>query len=122
MEPVALLLLTAFTVLVVALVAIAWRRRVPTARRCADGAQEITICVCGCYVPDRFRARRGVPLRIHFERDDDADYAGRVFFPDFGVERPLSPGRTTTVELLPEHAGDFLFTSGEGRYTGVFQV
>jgi plastocyanin domain-containing protein len=112
-----------FAALLVVVVAVpAWRRRSPTARECGDGTQEITICVCGCYSPDRFRARRGVPLRIHFARDDDADHADHVFFPDFGVERSLPRGRTTTVELVPERRGEFMFTSGEGIYAGVFKV
>ena len=102
--------------------AFAWRRRTPLARRCAGGAQEITIGVCGCFAPDRFRARRGVPLRIHFDRDDIAEHASRVFLPDFGLQQSLPAGRRTTVELVPDERGEFLFTSGDGVYSGVFRV
>ena len=95
-----------------------WLRRSRSAVVRPDGTQEITILVKGKYHPQTFRARLGIPLRINFVRDEDEDCSRWVIFPDFGVERTLPAYRTTTVELTPDHEGDFLFTCRMGMYHG----
>lgn len=56
--------------------------------------------------------RQGRPVRIEFFRDETASCSEQVVFPDFGVVRDLPAFRATTVELLPEEAGEFPFTCG----------
>jgi Cu+-exporting ATPase len=115
-----MLLITACVLL--AGVVLWWVRRPPRASLSPDGTQEITLVVRGGYDPARFRARLGVPLRIHFERRDDEECGNRVFFPDFRIERALHPSASTTVELTPDRYGEFLFTCGNGIYHGILLV
>ncbi len=116
----AMLLITACVL--VAGVVLWWVRRPPLASLSPDGTQEVTLVVRGGYDPASFRARRGVPLRIHFERRDDEECGNRVFFPDFRIERALHPSASTTVELTPDRYGEFLFTCGNGIYHGILLV
>ncbi len=117
------LVLLAAAVIVVAFGAgVWWLRRSRSAVVRPDGTQEITILVKGKYHPQTFRARRDIPLRINFVRDEDEDCSRWVIFPDFGVERTLPAYRTTTVELTPDREGDFLFTCRMGMYHGSFIV
>lgn len=82
----------------------------------------MTIHVEGSYRPPSFAARAGVPLRLHFVRDEDNACSDRVFIPDFSIEKWLPAHRATTIELLPEWRGEFLFTCRNGIYIGLMKV
>jgi len=98
------------------------RTRPPRARLTPDGVQEATIIVRDRYLPPTVVARRGVPLRLNFRRDEDNPCSQRVIFPDFGVARSLPAWGTTTIELLPRREGEFLFTCEMGMYQGTLRV
>ena len=74
------------------------------------GAQEVTVVVQGGYSPNVIRARKGVPLRINFDRREGTDCTSRVIFPDLKVSKSLPAFATTTLELVPEEAGEFDFS------------
>jgi Cu+-exporting ATPase len=80
--------------------------------------QEVTVTVKGGYSPDLVRVRQGVPLRIVFDRQETGECTSRVVFPDFALNRSLSAYGQTTVELLPERAGEFGFACGMNMIHG----
>lgn len=93
----------------------------PKARAAAvgtGGAQEVTVTVHGGYEPAAVRVRRGVPVRITFDRREDSGCTEEVVFPDFGVKRFLPAFARTTVELTPQRSGTFPFTCGMGMLHG----
>jgi P-type Cu+ transporter len=80
--------------------------------------QEVTVTVKGGYSPDLVRVRQGVPLRIVFDRQESGECTSRVVFPDFALNRSLSAYAQTTVELLPDRAGEFGFACGMNMIHG----
>jgi Cu+-exporting ATPase len=80
--------------------------------------QEVKVTVKGGYSPALVRVRQGVPLRIVFDRQESGECTSRVVFPDFAVNRSLSAFAQTTVELLPERAGEFGFACGMNMIHG----
>ena len=80
--------------------------------------QEVTVTVKGGYSPDLVRVRQGVPLRIVFDRQESGECTSRVVFPDFALNSSLSAYGKTTVELLPERAGEFGFACGMNMIHG----
>src|SRR2546425_1106516 len=80
--------------------------------------QEVTVTVKGGYSPDLLLVRQGVPLRIVFDRQESGECTSRVVFPDFALNRSLSAYGQTTVELLPDRAGDFGFACGMNMIHG----
>ena len=84
--------------------------------------QEVTVTVKGGYSPDLVRVRQGVPLRIVFDRQESGECTSRVVFPDFALNRSLSAYAQTTVELLPDRAGEFGFACGMNMIHGKLVV
>src|SRR5476651_1748832 len=80
--------------------------------------QEVKVTVKGGYSPALVRVRQGVPLRIVFDRQESGECTSRVVFPDFALNRSLSAFGQTTVELLPERAGEFGFACGMNMIHG----
>ena len=88
----------------------------------ADGAQTVRITVKGGYSPDVIQVATGVPVRLLFDRQESGDCSSRVVFPDFKVNQILPAFTTTTVEFLPEVAGDFEFACGMNMLHGKLHV
>jgi P-type Cu+ transporter len=84
--------------------------------------QEATVTVKGGYDPAVVRVRRGVPLRLIFDRQESSDCSARVVFADFGVSRALPAFGTTVVELTPEKTGVFGFACGMNMLHGTLVV
>jgi P-type Cu+ transporter len=80
--------------------------------------QEVTVTVKGGYSPDLVRVREGVPLRIVFDRQESGECTSRVVFPDFALNSSLFAYSQTTVELLPDRAGEFGFACGMNMIHG----
>lgn len=87
-----------------------------------DGVQEVSVTVRERYRPATIVARRGVPLRLSFHRDEDDPCSQRVIFPDFGISRFLPAWKTTAIDLVPDRNGEFLFTCEMGMYQGTLVV
>ena len=98
------------------------RSRPARAHLTSDGAQEATIVVRERYGPAVIVARRGIPLRLRFVRDEDNPCSQKVVFPDFGISRSLPAYRTTTIEIAPQRKREFLFTCEMGMYQGTLVV
>jgi plastocyanin domain-containing protein len=109
-----------------ALVAVAWINwyfflSAPRARAAATGAsgvQEVTVVVQGGYAPAAVQVRRGVPVRITFDRQEASGCSEEVVMPAFGIRRFLPAFERTVVELTPDRAGTFPFTCGMGMLKG----
>jgi Cu+-exporting ATPase len=98
------------------------RSRPQRARLARQGVQEATVIVRERYRPAVIVARRGVPLRLRFIRDEDDPCSQKVIFPDFGISRSLPAHRTTAIEVTPNREGEFLFTCEMGMYQGTLIV
>ena len=92
--------------------------RTASATTQGGGVQEVTVVVQGGYSPAVIQARKGVPLRIHFDRREGSDCTSRVIFPDFNVSKSLPAMATATVELLPDRVGEFDFSCQMGMVHG----
>jgi plastocyanin domain-containing protein len=88
----------------------------------ASGVQEIGIEVKGGYSPATIRVRRGVPVRLVFDRQETSSCSEEVVLGDFGIRRFLPAFQKTTVELTPTEAGSFDFTCGMGMLHGRLEV
>ena len=110
---------TSWLVLVAALGAIAWinwyflfaRRSVAIAGM-KGGVQEIEILVKGGYEPGVVRVRRGAPVRLVFDRQENSSCSEEVVLGAFGVRRFLAPFKRTPVEFTPSESGTFDITCG----------
>jgi P-type Cu+ transporter len=86
------------------------------------GRQEVSVIVKGGYDPAVIRVRRGVPLRIVFDRREASECSARVVFPDFAVSKGLPAFGTTVVEFTPEQTGEFGFACGMNMLHGTLVV
>ncbi|MFQ5830979.1 MAG: cupredoxin domain-containing protein, partial [Candidatus Methylomirabilia bacterium] len=84
--------------------------------------QEVQITVKGGYSPDIIRVRKGVPLRLSFDRQEAGDCTSRVVFPDFGASKTLAAFARTTLEFTPDRAGQFGFACGMNMLHGTLIV
>lgn len=97
------------------------RRRETSARR-AVGGQEVTVVVSGGYRPDVVVAKKGVPLRITFDRREDNPCSDEVVLPEFKIRRRLPAFAKTEVTVVPERTGDFPFSCGMNMLHGMIRV
>jgi plastocyanin domain-containing protein len=106
--------------------AIAWvnwwfffaRRPAATATASAGGAQEVTIKVQAGYEPSVVKVKRGVSVRLAFDRQETSGCSEEIVFPDFGIRKFLPAFQKTTIELTPQEAGTFEFTCGMSMLHG----
>ncbi len=90
--------------------------------RITGGFQEIVITVKGGYSPDTIRVRKGVPLKIIFDRKEAGECSAKVVFPDFQVSKDLAPYAKTTLEFTPDKVGKFGFACGMNMLHGTIIV
>ncbi|MGH2540053.1 MAG: heavy metal translocating P-type ATPase, partial [Actinomycetota bacterium] len=86
------------------------------------GDQEIEVTVRGGYSPATVHARRGIPLRLVFDRQERGECTSEVVFPDFRIRRTLPAFTSTAVELMPERSGEFPFACGMNMVHGTLVV
>ena len=72
----------------------------------------------GGYQPATIYGRVGEPLRIVFFREESASCSEHVVFPGFGKSAMLPPFEDVTLELVPQHAGEYEFTCQLGMLRG----
>lgn len=86
------------------------------------GLQEVRILVRGGYEPAHVRVRRGVPVRMIFDRQETSGCSEEVVLPDFGIRKFLPPHTETSVDFTPERAGSYEFTCGMSMIRGRLMV
>jgi Cu+-exporting ATPase len=84
--------------------------------------QQVEIEVRGGYNPGTVRVKRGVPLQLVFNRQEEASCSDEIVIPDFGVRKFLAPFARTTVEIMPDKAGRFDITCGMSMLHGTLVV
>jgi plastocyanin domain-containing protein len=99
----------------------------PTASRAPQApvdpaASDLRIRVDGGYEPDTVVVQQGRPVRVTFHREDGSPCSERVVFADFAIDAFLPLHEDVTVELCPQHAGDYEFTCGLGMLRGQLTV
>lgn len=94
------------------------RRPAAAAVTGAGGAQEVTITVQAGYAPSEVKVKRGLPVRLIFDRQETSGCSEEIVIPDFAVRRFLPAFQKTTIELTPKQAGSFEFTCGMSMLHG----
>lgn len=98
------------------------KRRAVAASAADPGAQEVTIVVSGGYPPDVIEARRGVPLRLVFDRREASPCTDEIVLPDFAIRRSLPAYAKTVIEILPEKTGEFPVSCGMNMLHGKIRI
>ena len=86
------------------------------------GAQEITIVVAGGYKPDTIVAKKGMPLKLVFDRRETNPCSDEVVLPEFGIRYPLPAHAKTVIEVTPQREGEFPFSCGMNMLHGKIKV
>ncbi len=94
------------------------RKKAASAEVKHSGLQEVKIVVKGGYSPDVIVAKKGIPVRLDFYRDETADCSDTIVFGDFKIRKPLPAFKTTAIEFTPEKEGEYVFTCGMGMMRG----
>ena len=76
----------------------------------------------GGYRPDVVVAKKGVPLTIVFDRREDSPCSDEVMLPEFRLRRRLPAFQKTSIEIVPERAGEFPFSCGMNMLHGKIRV
>jgi len=84
--------------------------------------QQVEIEVRGGYDPGTVRVKRGVPLQLVFNRQEEAPCSEEVVISALGVRKFLAPFARTTVEVTPDKAGKFDITCGMSMLHGTLVV
>ena len=86
------------------------------------GPQEITIVVAGGYKPDTITAKKGMPLKLTFDRREANPCSDEVVLPEFGIRQALPPHARTPIEVTPQREGEFPFSCGMNMLHGKIKV
>ncbi|WP_199335633.1 cupredoxin domain-containing protein [Nostoc sp. FACHB-110] len=87
-----------------------------------ENFQEVTVTVDGGYDPSRIVVQAGTLVRLKFERKDPSRCLEQVLIPDFHIAADLPLNQVTTVEFMPETAGEYTFTCGMNMFRGAIAV
>ena len=90
--------------------------------RLEAGVQVADVVVAGGYSPDVVRVEPGVPVRLRFERREDAACSERLVITDLGIDERLAAYGSTTVDLPAMDEGVHEFTCGMGMLHGTLAV
>lgn len=98
------------------------RRRDEAVAAAGPERQEVVVRVKGGYIPEVVRARPGLPIRIHFRREETSPCSDEVVFSDFGIRRQLPAFETTSIDLPAAAAGSYGFACGMDMLHGLLVV
>ena len=82
------------------------------------GTQEIKILVERGYTPEAIVAKKGVLLKLIFERKEADSCSERLLIPEFKINQFLAPNAITEVAFTPDKLGEFEFRCGMGMLHG----
>ncbi len=78
----------------------------------------IDIIVEGGYNPQNIVIKKGQTTKINFLRKDPSSCLEEVVLGDFHIRKYLPLNKKVTIELKPEHAGEFPFSCSMNMYHG----
>jgi len=90
----------------------------------AGDRQEVTIKVQGGYDPNTIEVKKGLPLRITFERKSTNGCDKQIVFPSLGIAKDLPDDGSLTLDIpIPDAAGQTIdFTCGMSMLFGKIVV
>lgn len=81
-------------------------------------AGAIDIVVSGGYSPEVISIPKGQTTVLNFVRQDDNSCLEEVVLGDFKIRKYLPLNQKVSIELKPEHAGEFTYSCGMNMYHG----
>ncbi|HEY8175382.1 MAG TPA: cupredoxin domain-containing protein [Gemmatimonadaceae bacterium] len=78
----------------------------------SGGTQQIDVEVKGGYEPGVIRVKRGVPVRLVFNRQETSPCSEEVVLGDFNIRRFLPAFQRTPVDFTPDKTGTFDISCG----------
>ena len=110
---------TDWLVLFAGVTAIAWvnwyfffAQRSSVAAAVRRDAQQVDVEVKGGYEPGVIRVKRGIPVRIVFDRQETASCSEEVVISAFNIRRYLPAFERTAIEFTPDKTGSFDISCG----------
>ena len=88
----------------------------------AGAFQEIQVTIKGGYIPEVIHASSGLPLRIHFRREETSPCSEEVVFPELGIRHHLPAFETTAVDIPAPQAGSYNFSCAMDMMHGRLEV
>jgi len=82
------------------------------------GKQEATILVKGAYNPSIVKVKAGMPVLLHFVRQEDTSCSRFVTFDGLKIRKDLKAFAMTDVEFIPKKTGEVPFSCDMGMYHG----
>ena len=74
-----------------------------------EGYQEINLRITSLgYKPNIIVAKKGIPLKINIDADDNAGCSREIVFPDFNINK-IIPSEGTFIQIAPEKEGTYKF-------------
>jgi Cu+-exporting ATPase len=97
-------------------------QRQGTAAKQEQGMQSADIIVKGGYEPSLITMKPGVPITLHFDRQETGECTSHVVFSDLGLDAMLPGNAHTDVQLPALAPGDYPFACGMNMVHGMLRV
>ena len=97
-------------------------QRQGTAAKQEQGMQSADIIVKGGYEPSLITMKPGVPITLHFDRQETGECTSHVVFSDLGLDAMLPGNAHTDVQLPALAPGDYPFACGMNMVHGMLHV
>lgn len=97
-------------------------QRQGTAAKQEQGTQSADIIVKGGYEPSLITMKPGVPITLHFDRQETGECTSHVVFSDLGLDAMLPGNAHTDVQLPALAPGDYPFACGMNMVHGTLHV
>lgn len=97
-------------------------KRQGTAAKQEQGMQSADIIVKGGYEPSLITMKPGVPITLHFDRQETGECTSHVVFSDLGLDAMLPGNAHTDVQLPALAPGDYPFACGMNMVHGMLRV
>ncbi|RJO59809.1 cupredoxin domain-containing protein [Candidatus Parcubacteria bacterium] len=82
------------------------------------GSQSATILIKGAYNPKIIKASINLPLRLTFDRQEDAECSRFVTFAELKLRKDLPAFKKTEITFTPRAKGEINFSCDMGMYQG----